>query len=115
MSLSYMFLDVPTAGVVGSNLESAESGITEPDRKKLKKQVIFQIQYFNKWASQPRDDDEWAEYIQEGEQLFRDDISMESVNGEEGEASRKGAETKQEQEPSEKNSGKNGGIEETAL
>lgn len=110
-----MYLDVPTAGVVGDNIESAESGVTEPDRKKLKKQVIFEIQYFNKWASQPRDDDEWAEYIQEGEQLFREDISKESVNGEEGETSRHGVEEKQEQEPVKENSGKNGGIEETAL
>lgn len=111
----FLYLDVPTAEIIGNNFGSTESGLTEPDRKKIKKQVQQRIEFLEKWATQPRDNDEWAEYTQERDQLFRGDISAESSDGEGGETSRQGVEEKQEQEPLKENSDKNGGIEETAV
>lgn len=117
MKLTYisLYLDVPTAEVIGNNLGSPEPGITEPDRKKIKKQVQQRLEFLEKWASQPRDSYEWAEYIQERDQLFREDNSEESFEGKKGETPREGTETEQEQEPLEKDSEQNGGIEETAF
>lgn len=113
--MHFFYLDVPTAEILGNDLGSPESGITEPDRKKIKKQVQQRLEFLEKWASQPRDSYEWAEYIQERDQLFGESSSEESFEGEKGETSRKGTETEQKQEPIEKNSEQNGGIEETAL
>ena len=53
--------------------------------------------------------------FQEIDQLFREDNSEESFEGKKRETPREGTETEQEQEPLEKDSEQNGGIEETAF
>lgn len=80
-STKYLFfIGVPDSAIIGTNSSSARGQGGEPDRKKLKYQVLTkeQEEFLDEWASQPQDESEIELYNRRREQLFESPLSSDS-------------------------------------
>lgn len=83
----YHFTGVPSPDIIGASSSNPRSALSEPERKRLKHQVLTKEQeiFLNEWSSQPQSDTDEAIYEQERRRLFGHETETE-INTSEGES-----------------------------
>lgn len=78
--LFFLFTGVPSPEIIGTCGSSPRSSLSEPERKRLKHQVLTreQEEFLDEWSSQPQSDADEAIYQQERRRLFGDEATAEA-------------------------------------
>nr|AVR53769.1 NP1 protein [Rodent bocavirus] len=107
---------VPDSEIIGARSSSPRADREEPERKRIKHQVLKKNQedFLNEWQSQPRDEIELQIYNRERRELFGTPVTTDNESSEEeseresGPESQEESETDIESKPNTKKQGKRG-------